>query len=297
MRWQPSTSQSFVLLWVYSVLLAGCASWLPSSTEPPATKPKGAFSATLPSSETAGVETILIRLNPSQAEQLPELWNQIDEQALKPELRLAMDKNGIRAGKAAGNIPTLLDEWLRMTVKRLGEDPMEQAGFAADISSYAQLWRCRANVRKELSIRNFPESSLMVSYHGDGPAGSLYAAPHLMFSILATPHGDGTATLRLTPEMQHGELLKKATGRESVVRLDSRRDCVVWEQLAVELRLQQGDYIVLGPTSESRCLGEHFFHTRTRSGEIQPLLMLVRLSDADENQAFAQRRPSEWNQK
>lgn len=232
-----------------------------------------------------------------QATQLPELWSQIDEQSLKPALRIAMDKNGFRAGKASGKIPAILDAWLRLTVKRLGEDPMEQAGFAADVSSYSQLWRCRANVRKELSVRNFPETSLFVSYLDACPEGKPYAAPQFLFSIHATPHGDATATLRLTPEMQHGELLKKATGRESVVRLDSRRESVVWDQLAVELRIQQGDYLVLGPTSESRALGEHFFHTKTRNGEIQPVLLLVRLSDADGDQAFARRRPLEPSQR
>ena len=273
----------------------GCATWLASGEEPPTVTPTHAFGSAVPTSETAGVETILIRLNASQAAKLPELWLQIDEQAMKPGLRIAMDKNGIRAGKVSGNVPPLLDEWLRQTVKRLADDPLEQAGFAADVSSYSQLWRCRANVRKELTLRNFPETSIFVSYHDDGSSfdGKLYDAPQFMFSIQATPHGDATATLGLRPEMQHGELLKKAIGRESVVRLDSRRESVVWEKLAIDVKLQQGDCVVLGPTTDSRALGEHFFHTKTRNGEIQPLLLLVRLSDADADRAFAPRRPLE----
>jgi hypothetical protein len=37
-------------------------------------------------------------------------------------------------------------------------------------------------------------------------------------------------------------------------------------------------------------LGEHFFHTKTNKGEIQPVLLLVRLSEANADIAFA--RPS-----
>ena len=198
-----------------------------------------------------------------------------------------MDKNGIRAGKVSAILPPLLDEWVRQTVKRIGEDPLEQAGFAADVSSYSQLWRCRANARKELSIRNFPDTSLHVSYSDSATIGKVFDAPRFIFSIQATPHGDATATLKLTPEMQHGEVLKKAIGRESVVRFDSRRESVVWDALAIDLCIQQGDTIVIGPTADSRGLGEHFFHTRTKNGEIQPVLLLVRLSDADADQAFA----------
>ena len=245
--------------------------------------------------ETAGVETILIRLNQTQAAHLHELWLQVDEQALIPEVRIALDKNGMRGGKVSGNMPPLLDEWLRQTVKRLGEDPLEQAGFAADVSSHSQLWRCRAKVRKELSVRSFPDTSIFVTHHDTVPRGNVYHAPHFMVGIMATPHGDATATLRLIPEMQHGELLKKAIGRESVVRLDSRRESIVWDQLAIDLRLQQGDCVVLGPTDDSRGLGEHFFHTKTRTGEIQPVLLLVRLSDADSDQAFSRRSSLEAN--
>ena len=112
-------------------------------------------------------------------------------------------------------------------------------------------------------------------------------APHFIFSIRATPHGDTSATIRLTPELQHGELIKKMIARESAVRTDIRRELVSFESLSIELRIQQGDCIVIGPTTDSRGLGEHYFHTKTQTGEIQPVLLLVRLSEANTDDAFA----------
>ena len=268
-------------------LPVGCATWLPSGKEPAATQPTPGFGTTITAGDAAGVETILVRLNPSQAIRLPELWAQIDEQALKPALRIALDKNGLRAGKIAGSTPPLLDEWVRQTVQRIGEDPLEQAGFAADVSSFSQLWRCRNNIRKELSVRNFSSGPTFVFYHDVTTKGHVYDAPHFIYAIQATPHGDASATVRLTPEMQHGELVKKVIARESAIRTDTRRESVAWEQLTVELRIQQGDCIVIGPTVDSRGLGEHFFHTKTQTGEIQPVLLLVRLSEANADEAFA----------
>lgn len=267
-------------------LQAGCATWLPSGEEPAAAHAMAGFGSTVTTGDAAGVETILVRLNPSQADRLPAVWAQIDEQALKPELRIAMDKNGLRAGKIAGNTPPLLDEWIRQTVQRIGEDPLEQAGFAADVSSFSQLWRCRANVRKELSVRNISTGPTCVFYHDVASKGHVYDAPHFIYAIQATPHGDASATIRLTPEMQHGELVKKVIARESAIRTDTRRESVTWEQLAIDLRIQKGDCIIIGPTPDSRGLGEHFFHTKTQTGEIQPVLLLVRLSEANADNGF-----------
>ena len=281
------TRLAFIVLCAGLAFQTGCASWLPSGEEPAAAKTKHGFGASVTSSDAAGVETILVRLNPLQADRLPELWAQIDEQALKPELRIIMDKNGMRAGKISGSTPPLLDEWVRKTVQRIGEDPLEQVGFAADVSSFSQLWRCRANVRKELSVRNFPVGSTCVDYYDVSSHEHIYDAPHFVYSIRATPHGDTSATIRLTPELQYGELIKKMVARESAVRTDIRRESESFEPLAIELRIQQGDCIVIGPTTDSRGLGEHYFHTKTQSGEIQPVLLLVRLSEANTDDAFA----------
>lgn len=283
-RWTPL---AFVVLCAGLAFQPGCASWLPSGEEPAAAHTKHGFGNAVTSSDAAGVETILVRLNPLQAVRLPELWAQIDEQALKPELRISLDKNGMRAGKISGSTPPLLDEWVRQTVQRIGEDPLEQVGFAADVSSFSQLWRCRANVRKELSVRNFSIGPTCVNYYDVSSQEHNYDAPHFVYSIRATPHGDTSATIRLTPELQHGELIKKMIARESAVRSDIRRESVSFEQLSIELRIQQGDCIVIGPTTDSRGLGEHYFHTKTQTGEIQPVLLLVRLSEANTDDAFA----------
>ena len=280
------TRLTVLVLCVSLAFQLGCASWLPTGEEPVSVNKAQPFGSARTASDAAGVETILVRLNTQQAALLPDLWAQIDEQAIRPELRIALDKNGMRAGKVSGSTPPLLDDWVRLTVQRIGEDPLEQAGFAADVSSYSQLWRCRDSVRKELSIRNFTSGSLWVDFHDGTPKGRTYDAPHFVYAIQAAPQGDGSATVRLTPEMQHGELVKKMVAREFAVRTDTRRESVVWDPLTIDLRIQQGDTIVIGPTSEERGLGEHFFHTKTHQGEIQPVLLLVRLSEANSNAPF-----------
>ncbi|MEQ1827527.1 MAG: hypothetical protein ABL921_16330 [Pirellula sp.] len=266
-------------------LCIGCASWLPPGEEPAPIK-RGLTPAG-PPDDVAGVETILVRLDSMQSERLPELWAQVDEQVLSPQLRYALDKNGMRAGKLAGRVPPLLDEWIRATVRRLGEDPLEQAGFAADVSSYSQLWRCREGSRKELLVRNFPSQGVCVFFHDGSTKGKTYDSPQFLYSIYAAPLGDTSAKIRLTPEVQYGDPIRKVITRDSAIRTDMRREVVVWEQLMIDLRIQRGDFIVIGPTRESRGLGEHFLRTKVQNGDIQPVLMIVRLSESNLDDTFA----------
>jgi len=264
----------------------GCATWLPAGSEPAAASAARSFGVTTPSPDSAGIETILVRIEGAQAKRLTELWQQIDEQVLTPELRFAMDKNGIRAGKIACGMPSLLEQWILQTEARVGEDPMEQAGFAADVSSFSQLWRCRTNVRKELSVRKSGAGPISLFYNDTAPKGHVFDEAHFIYAMQAAPMGDTSATIRLVPEVQHGELVKRVDTAAAGIRLGTRRESVTWDQLAIDLRIQRGDCIVIGPTPESRGLGEHFFHTKTQSGEIQPVLLLVRLSESAKDDAF-----------
>ncbi len=277
--------RSLVQLSLAMPMTIGCATWLPNDHKPsPIVK---GFGNSEVSKDSVGIETILLRLDSTQMLRYAELWAQIDEQAVAPELRADLDRNGLRAGKLSGNIPSLLDEWIRANEKRLDEDPLEKTGLASDVSAYSQRWRCRPNLRKELTVRNVASGQACVFYHDGTPKGRNFDAPHFLFGLQTLPYGDSTAKVRLTPEMQYGEYLRKVIASESALRTDNRRESIVWDKLAVELRLNQGDLIVIGPTEAVRGLGEHFFHTRSQTGELQPVLMLAKLTDTRLDDAFA----------
>jgi len=283
-RQPPNILIAFVFC-IPSLSFVGCASWLPSGEEP--TRPAiGGFGAPENPADTAGVETILIRLDPSQAEGLSAMWGSIDEQAIAPDLRIRLDKNGMRAGKVSGHVPPMLVDWVRETVQRLENDPLEQAGFAADVSSYSQLWRCRKNAKKELTVRKLTDEEINIKYFSDTDSDQAYQSPHLLFSIQAEPLNDHSARVQVTPSMQYGELMRKAVTRESGIHMDTLRESQTWLPLMIDLKLQQGDCLVIGPTEESRGLGESFLHTKTKTGEIQPVLLLVRLSELNKNDTF-----------
>jgi hypothetical protein len=256
---------------------SGCAGWLPPSREPdPIQKSFGRVEVPR---DTVGIESIVIRLDAHQAATLPELWAGLDEQIVAPELRLALDRNGLRAAKSAGHLPPILEQWVRSNEKRREEDPLEQVGLAADVSTFAQLWRCRADSRKELTVRRLVSENATIFYFDEGNKGGVFRAPHFLYSLQAKPDAEGSASIRLVPEIKHGEVRRVVVAKDSAIRTDERQDSMIWEKLAIEMRLKQGDCIVLGATPEPRSLGEHFFQTRTKEGEKQHVLLLVRLSE------------------
>lgn len=276
------------LTYVFAIAMAiatcGCSGWLPVQPEPPPIE-RSFGKVELPR-DTVGIESIVIRLNANQAARLSEVWGSLDEQVVAPDVRLALDRNGMRVGKAARLLPATLEEWVRANERRRDEDALEQVGLAADVSTFAQLWRCRPDSRKELTVRKLMQEDATVFYYDGAPKGGNYRAPHFLVSLQTVPYSDASATVKLVPELQHGEARRVVVAKDSAIRTDERRDSIVWESLAVEMRLQRGDCIVMGATPEVRALGEHFFQTRTKDGEMQQVLLLVRLSETRSDDAF-----------
>jgi hypothetical protein len=269
----------------------GCSKWLPVTRDPPPIEKP--FARVEVPRDTVGIESIVIRLDAQQAALLPEVWASLDEQIVAPELRIALDRNGLRAAKASGHLPPTLEQWVRTHEKRRDDDPLEQVGLAADASTFAQLWRCRAESRKELTVRKLVAEDATVFYFDEANKGGRFRSPHFLYSLQAKPSGDGAAIVRLVPEIKHGQIRRVVVAKDSAIRTDERQDSISWERMAVEMRLNRGDCIVLGATPDPRALGEHFFQTRTKDGEKQHVILLVRLSETGLDDTFVSREASQ----
>jgi len=291
-----SALMSLALLLLLSV---GCARWLPvvpsdfSSSEPDTARSanggtKGIAKNEL-ASDTVGIETILLRLSALESRELPELWAGADEQVFSPAMRMEFDRNGLRVGKFRGVLPAIAQRWITENAERIATDPMEQAGVVADVSSFTQLWRCRASQSKELTIRNLPQDSVTLFYNEDGVKGGRYHAPHFMMMLQAFPVGDGSARVQLVPQLEHGQARRVVVAKESAIRTDERRDTILWKGLGLDVQLQLGDCLVLGAASEPHGLGEHYFRTRTRNSEVQDVILLVRVSELNAPDVFARK--------
>ncbi|MFM8261296.1 MAG: hypothetical protein ACKN9S_03385 [Pirellula sp.] len=270
---------------ILAVPICGCASWLPTRKEPEPVPPTILTKEI--AKDTVGIETILLRLSAVESQQLQDLWTYADEQIITPEQRLLLDRNGLRAGKFAGQIPAITQAWISQNAARIENDPMEQAGVVAEVSSFSQLWRCRSDQRKVLTVRNLSKETVTLFYNEDGFRGGQYPAPHFLFSLYAKPVGPQTAQVLLRPELEYGQSKRSVVAKDSAIRTEERREAVRWDSLALVVNMQQGDCLMLTGSTEPRGIGEHFFRTRSSEGEFQNVVLLVRVAELNAPDEFS----------
>jgi hypothetical protein len=234
------------------------------------------------------VEIIFLRMGSQQLHELQAVWPRINEQAIPIELRTRLDQNGIRAAIVDTVIPLPLQSMIDSVEKRLQDDPLEQAGIGADVRSHSRLLQCRNGQRKEIAVRPARTGTMVLLHNEDGAAkGRTYEDAQLLFDLRAIPKGDGSATLLITPEIQHGPLKQKIVGQEFALRREMKRDTVTWPDLAIEKTMIPGQILLVTASTPARGLGEHYFYTQTASGDVEQLLFLVRLGQSKLDTAFA----------
>jgi len=270
---------------ILSLVSSGCAAWLPSGEQPPPII-KGIRTPSLPT-ESVAIETILLRLAPDQASQLDDLWALIDEQIVSPDLRIRLDKNGLRIGKISGGLPSLLETWLREIEEKQDGDTLETTGLASDLANRSMHWRCRADVEKEINIRNVAEPNVTLFYHDEVPKGKSLNSPRFFFTMTAMPASQAAAKLKLTPAVEFGELKSRVIVRDAALRPVSQREKIQFDDLQLQWVLNQGDCVVLGPSSDMRSLGAEFFQSQTIDHEREPILLLVRFSQSGSDGIFS----------
>lgn len=266
-----------------SLTLVGCANW---SSDPQT--PAKLLTPPAMSPDSVVIEATLIRFPKDRWEQLAAIWNVIDESIIGLDTRRRLDENGLRGGLLVGEMPYVVRHRLEELAGAENRDPLEQAGLAADVKSDTRRLQCRAGRRKDLPIRTELSEPLTVIYKQAGSIrGNVFDRPSAMFDVRAMPHGDGRATLTLTPEIQHGEHRKSFAYSPSGVRPEVRRESQAWPELAIEANLLTGQALMVTLTDPPKGIGQAFFTTRTAEQSQERVLLVIRLMSNQLNDLFA----------
>jgi hypothetical protein len=118
------------------------------------------------------------------------------------------------------------------------------------------------------------------------PQASDYEDAQCFLNITAKPMGDGRVQLRLVPEIHHGQPRQRWVGDDGFFRMDSSRDVVELDQLAVQLTLMPGQTLVMGGGESSRTVGAMLFAGPGTVG-LSARLLLLRLAQTQFNDLFA----------
>lgn len=287
-RRHVSTSRWRCTVFCCAVLssLVGCAQWSKDAT----TEPKPLLAQPKMSPDSVVVETVIIRFPNEQSEALDKLWSTVDESVFDVELRRKMVENGFRGGVLIGELPIGIRNRMEQLNDSARTDPLEQANLAADVKSTTNRLQCRAGRRKEVHVRREVSQPIVVLTSKEGRVeGANYEQPAMLFDLRSIPHGDGQATLRLTPEIQHGEERKAFVRSDFGLRPEMSRDRKTWDELAMSVKLRPGQMIALSCNGEPKSsnLGKAFFVTHTAEQTDERVLLLIKLAETQLDDLFA----------
>jgi hypothetical protein len=266
--------------------LFGCAQWSKDST----TEAKPLLAQPKMSPDSVVVETVIIRFPSERSEALDDLWSTVDESVFDVELRRKLAENGIRGGVLIGELPLGVRARMEQLANISRTDPLEQANLAADVKSTTNRMQCRAGRRKEVHVRREVSQPLVVLTSKEGRVeGANYDQPALLFDLRSIPHGDGQATLRLIPEIQHGEERKAFVRSDFGLRPEMSRARKAWDELAMSVKLRPGQIIALSCNGEPKSsnLGKAFFVTHTAEQTDERVLLLIKLAETQLDDLFA----------
>lgn len=273
------------LLIVVLFVLAGCARWS-KDTE---TARSDFLPAPRQSLDSVLVKTVLVRFPHRKLDRLQSIWSSVDESLFDLELRELLAKNGLRAGMIVGELPLVIREQIEETSERQTVDALEHAGLAADADNKTRELQCRAGRRKDLIVRREVNDTLTVFTTLDGKSvtGQTYQSPAVLFDLRAIPHGDGQATIELTPEIQHGAQRNSFVTTEFGMRPEMRRSQQTWEELKLSAKLSPGQILVITSSQPHKALGSAFFTTKTAEMTDEYVVLLVRLGETQLDELFA----------
>jgi hypothetical protein len=230
------------------------------------------------------LDVAFVRLKAADVETYDAIWSAADEQRLDPELRTALEKNGVRAGVLGQQLPAKLRELLDTPPKLLAELSQAQPD-ELDFNGSRQHLPLRAGHRSIIKASKvFPSLPVLLSEEGTVRGYQLTDA-RCTLSLKAHPQGDGRLKLNLAPEIEHGEMKARWGGSEGMMIQQTSQDRLILDRLALAAMLRPGQSLLVSTTPEIKGLGEYFFAQRA-GGAAERRLLVIRYSQTQFDSLF-----------
>jgi hypothetical protein len=232
----------------------GCAQWIITTSD----KESSLLPAPKLSHDSIVLEMTTVELPLDNAALCEEIWQEVDEQQLPVELRRRLSAAGVRCGVCAGHLPEAL--------KRHMESIDIQPHFISDEGQPLAVTgpglrrlQCRDGQKQLLAMSDVQEEISLLWQDETSIRGATLANAQPYLNLRAFPQSSGQVRLSITPEIHHGAPKNRWVGRNGMFLLETAKDQKVFEDLAMELALSPGQYLVVSGTLPCRGLGERFF--------------------------------------
>lgn len=267
-------SLTFVLSTTAAV---GCARWSDPPSAPAATLPAVGENGR---SVVLQVEFLPIRGEQSESEEQDSLWQWVDETVIDPSIRRRLTDNGLRAGRVI-NIERFRR---RMELLKPKQDVVDQfltdAAVASEVSHDRRRIPMRLGRRYELPLHQpIRGQQVALVRFDDQTIGKTVRDPQYLFAMQAAAGKQaGQISLRLRPEVQHGEMKHKWVSSDSALRIDARRESWSINQLDLVFHGGEDDVFVVAATEPPLGLASQMLVGETPDRSVQRMVVLIRLA-------------------
>lgn len=232
------------------------------------------------SPDAVGLDILFARVDQSRAENLErDLWPEIDEQFLSPELRQRLRLNGLRAGVVGSPWPAALESLLEIDK----ETVPQKLGLGAKVDPDPQVNRrfleLRSGKRGEIQASSIVDVMTVLLPRGEQLVGRTFEKGQGILAIKAEPTADGRLRLELTPEIQHGEAVGRfQPTQDGMFVVDSKRKTDTYGELRMEIVLSPGELLVLSSVlGRPGSVGDHFF-SKGAEGQREHRILVIRVA-------------------
>ena len=270
---------------IFWLILGGVCVHLSCNVLPPVNRPPSVGSATEGRvlTDTVSVEIFVIRLAPHQHELLQQLWQEVDEQSLPPQLRRELFDEGFRVGILGSLLSPALAQLLNISAEGRVDIPW---GEMQEMSA-AEAAREPTSVR---NVRNLlPEDRALVKVFDTSlPEHSLFWLENEMvcsqtftnalgiLCVSAAANKDGSAQIHIVPELEYGVAELRLRVVAAMIIQDPNRPRHSFESLSISQRLLPGQWLIMGTTTPDAAGAGKAFFVRRNSG-LEQRLVAIRL--------------------
>ena len=266
--------------------LVGCSTVL---TSPPVDYPSLLRSVeTTPDSVT--LEILQVRVPANEPMLSKDIWQAIDEQRLDLDMRHELTKNGFRAGVLGSTLPNELARQLNLQ-SEMPEMSPERVITAANANPrvtrrVVQLSQHEPALIKASQVQ--PEVVVMLTEDG-GVRGKRYQEVEAVYSMHAQQVPGQRVSLKLTPELRHGELRPRYSGSsdQGIFLMMSTREREAFDHLKLTTELAPGEVLVVSCRAEEEGSLGHTFHGVDSDGPLEQKLVLIRLLQVPSSEILA----------
>ncbi|MCH2180764.1 MAG: hypothetical protein MK108_02045 [Mariniblastus sp.] len=287
---------------VACLLLGGCAPWdsagIWKSDAWLDQRPEGeeAERIQLPANRMAKdsvtLEIAVGQLDLEQQEDLDQLWQEVDQQALPIDVRQRLDQNGFMVGLIASQPPAILDRLLQeKAVDTSGMEPWQiefiERGNQTTVPRLILHQRVQNGLGENHCVPvsdTAPQASWVLK---DGPRQTASAGEQARgyIRLRTYPTGDSGLRLVVTPEIRFGQPKARFGVAEGSFTYSARQSTQMLEELKFETQLKPGQTLVLGANRQLSDLGGFLFGPSAGAGFGQRLI-LVRLVHSQRDDLF-----------